>query len=166
MRSTIDLLGSRPLGDRCAMLLSRLCALLMLGDGLVARLLRFSVEPMVEPCRRGFAVWSRLVEALRGKPKPPVCFSSLLRLCLCPGRCSLCPPIEALCDRPLLLDSACEGWLLLWLGASCQTVSPGLLQGRIDFNIQALSHLLGYLDTPTASPHYLAQELVSAAVSS
>lgn len=106
-RSKRDRFGSRPLGDRCAIVLSRLCALCMLGEGLVARLLKFSAELIaVDPDRIGLAVFSRLVEALRGMPKPPDCFSSWLRLCLCPGKCSLCPPMEGLCKR-LLLCSAC-----------------------------------------------------------
>lgn len=110
------------------MLLSRLCELLILGDGLVARLRKFSVEPIVDPWRKGFALCSRLVEALSGKPNPPVCFSSLLRLCLCPGRCSLCPPMEALCGRPLLLASGCDGWLLLKLGVSCRNSQSQFLR--------------------------------------
>ena len=82
-RSKRDRFGSRPLGDRCAMLFSLLCALWMLGEGLVARLLRFSAEVIaVEPDRIALAVFSRLVDALRGMPKPPDCFSSWLRLCL------------------------------------------------------------------------------------
>jgi hypothetical protein len=104
-RSKRDRLGSRPLGDRCAILFSRLCALWTLGEGLVARLRRFNAELIaVEPDRIGF--WSRLVDALSGNPKPPDCFSSWLRLCLWPGRCSLWPAIEGLCDR-LLLCSVC-----------------------------------------------------------
>lgn len=91
----------------------------MLGEGLVARLLRFSAELMaVDPDRIGLAVFSRLVEALRGMPKPPDCFSSWLRLCLWPGKCSLWPPMEGLCKR-LLLCSVCGAWLC----ASCQNVS-------------------------------------------
>lgn len=89
-RSNRDRFGSRPLGDRCAILFSRLCALWTLGEGLVARLRKFSAELMVvEPARKGLPACSRLVEALSGKPKPPDCFSSWLRLCLWPGKCSL-----------------------------------------------------------------------------
>jgi hypothetical protein len=120
-RSNRDRFGSRPLGDRCAMLFSRLCALCTLGEGLVARLRKFSAELIaVEPDRIAFGACSRLVEALRGMPNPPDCFSSWLRLCLCPGKCNLWPAMEGLCKR-LLLCSVCGVWLLFC--ASFQNVS-------------------------------------------
>jgi hypothetical protein len=74
------------------------------------------------------ARFSRLVADLSGNPNPPDTFSSLLRLCLCPGRCNLWPPMEGLCDR-LLLCSVCGAELLLV--ASCHIVS-GYFLGQIN----------------------------------
>lgn len=129
-RSNRDRFGSRPLGERCAIPLSRLWALCTLGEGLVARLRKFNAELMVEPERRGlarFAMFSRLVADLSGNPNPPETFSSLLRLCRCPGRCNLWPAMEGLWERLLLCSVCCEELFPVASCPNCQRLLPGAI---------------------------------------
>jgi hypothetical protein len=77
------------------------------------------------------AMFSRLVADLSGNPNPPDTFSSLLRLCRCPGRCNLWPPMEGLCDLLLLCSFCCAEVLF---AASCQTVSGYFLEQVNNFD--------------------------------
>lgn len=63
---------------------------------------------------------SRLVDGRNGKPYPVLCFSSVLRLCLCPGKCRR-EAVEFFGVRPLLAASG--GYDSDDGAAFCHTVS-------------------------------------------